>query len=114
MATVHDRQHTNAWSAHAAAARFQDPAATAAIRGIRELSIVRAAATSTTWEVIGGALDRPVQRNLYVWALMNKSGESFCRLYALTVIEDHLGGGKYGSPRIDSGGAPEFYVSACK
>jgi hypothetical protein len=76
--------------------------------------MVRVAATESTWEVIRSDYGLPVQRNRYVWAMMRKSGESFCRLYAFTVIEDHLGGGRYGEPHVTAGNQPEFYVSACK
>ena len=114
MAAVRDKQATRAWAEHATEARYQDPAVTRAVRGIPGLSMLRAAATNPTWDVIRGALDQPVQRNRYVWALMKKSGDTFCRLYQFTVIEDHMGGGKYGAPRIDAGGLPEFYISACQ
>ena len=114
MAAVKAKQGTNAWAAHATDATYQDAAVTKAVHQIDGLSVVRVAATEPTWEVIRGDYNQPVQKNRYIWALMRKSGESFCRLYALTVIEEHLGGGRYGDPRADAGGVAEFYVSTCK
>jgi len=114
LAAVKSKESTNAWAAHAKDAKFQDAAATKAVRQIDGLSLVRMAANDPTWEVIRGDFNQPVQRNRYVWALMRKGGESFCRLYAFTVAEDHMGGGRYGEPRVQVDSPPEFYVSTCK
>jgi hypothetical protein len=114
MAAVKAKQGTNAWAARAKDAKYQDAAVTKAVHQIDGLSVVRVAATEPTWEVIRGDYNQPVQKNRYIWALMRKAGESFCRLYALTVIEEHMGGGRYGEPRADAGGVAEFYVSTCK
>lgn len=114
VAAVKSKESTNAWAAHAKEAKFQDAAATKAVRQISGLSLVRIAANDPTWEVIRGDFNQPVQRNRYVWALMRKGGESFCRLYAFTVAEDHMGGGRYGEPRVQVDSPPEFYVSTCK
>jgi len=114
VAAVKDKQGVNMWAEHASGARYQDPAITQAVRAINGLSLVKVGANEPTWEVIRGALDQPVQRNHYVWALMKKPGDGFCRLYQFTIVEQHMGGGRYGAPRADSFGDPEFYVSACK
>jgi len=112
---LRSHQHDNAWAEHAKDASYPaDAAAANAVRAIPGLSTVRVAATQSTWEVIRDDYNKPVQRNRYVLALMRKSGESFCRLYTFTVIEDHLGGGRYGAPRAQTTGEPEFWVSACK
>jgi hypothetical protein len=114
-AAVRSHQRDNAWAGHAKDATYPvDAAAAKAVRTIPGLSVVRVAATQSTWEVIRDDYNKPVQRNRYVSALMRKSGESFCRLYSLTVIEDHMGGGRYGEPRAKGGDMPEFWVSACK
>jgi hypothetical protein len=114
-AALRSRIHDNPWAEHAKDATYPVDAASAkAVRSIPGLSVVRVAATQPTWEVIRGDFDKPVQRNRYVSAVMRKPGESFCRLYTLTVIEDHLGGGRYGEPHATAGSPPEFWVSACK
>ncbi|HEY1557234.1 MAG TPA: hypothetical protein VGF94_20500 [Kofleriaceae bacterium] len=105
---------TNAWAEHATEATYSDAAVTQAVRGIPGLSLVRVGVVGPTWEVVRGQLDQPVQRNRYAWAMLRKSGERFCRLYQMAVIEDHMGGGRYGAPRVDAGDAPSFYVSTCK
>ena len=114
IAAVKTKQNTNAWAAHAKGAKYQDAAVTRAAKQIDGLALVRVSATHPTWEVVFGAYNRPVKRERDIWALMRKSGESFCRLYALTVVEDHLGGGRYGGARAESFGPAEFYVSTCK
>lgn len=114
MAAVKAKQDTNAWAAHAKGAKYQDAAVTRAVKQIDGLTLVRVSSTHPTWEVVFGAYNRPVKRERDIWALMKKRGEPFCRLYALTVIEDHLGGGRYGGARAESFGPAEFYVSTCK
>jgi hypothetical protein len=114
LAAVRAKHNTNAWAAHAAGARFQDPIVTQAVKDISGLSLVRVGANVATWEVIRGALDQPVQRNRGIWALMKKPGDAFCRLYQFTVVQEHLGGGKYGAGRAESFGEVLFWVSSCK
>ena len=114
VTAVKARSSTNAWAAHATEAKYQDAIVTKAMHTVDGLSLVRVGVNDPSWEIIRGAYDQPTQRNKYVWALLRKSGESFCRLYPLTVIQDHIGGGRYGEARVDAGGVAEFYVSACK
>jgi len=114
LAALQSRQSSDAWAAHAKDAKYQDPAVTKAVHQIDGLSVVRVAATEPTWDIIRGKFDEPTQRNRYIWALMRKQGEAFCRLYELTVIEEHMGGGRYGEPRADAGDVAEFFVSTCK
>ncbi len=59
---------------------------------------MRVAATEPTWDIIRGKFDEPTQRNRY----------------ELTVIEEHMGGGRYGEPRAVAGDVAEFFVSTCK
>lgn len=113
-AAVKEKSTVNQWALHATDAKYHDPAIMQATKAIDGLQTIKVGSTSQTWEVIRGAHDNPVQRNHYIWALMKKPGDGFCRLYQFTVVEQHLGGGRYGAPRADSFGAPEFFVSACK
>lgn len=113
LAAVRAKQGTNAWAEHAGDARFTDANATKSVRQIAGLKTIRVAVTRPTWDVIR-EYNKPVKRQHYAWALMRKSGESFCRLYAVTIVQDHLGGGRYGAAYATSFGAAEFYVSACK
>lgn len=113
-AAVRARQATNAWAAHASEARYQDARVAPAIRQIPNLKLVRAAVTRPTWDVVRGNFNKPIKRQHYAWALMRKSGESFCRLYPFFVVQDHLGGGRYGAAYVEANGVAEFYVSACK
>jgi hypothetical protein len=115
VAAVKAKSSTNAWAAHAAAeTHYQDPAVTRAVRSIQGLSLVRVGVKDAAWDVIRGPYDQPVQRNKYVWALLRKAGDAFCRLYPFTVTEDHVGGGRYSEARVITDDTPEFYVSACK
>ena len=114
LAAVHAKQNTNGWALYAKDAKYQDPVVTKALRSVDGLSLVRVAANATTWEVIRGAFDQPTQRNKYISALMKKPGESFCRVYEWTVIQDHLGGGRYSEPHLESGNIEQFYISSCK
>ena len=112
LAAVRAKQGTNAWAKHAGEARHADASVAKSVRQIAGLQTVRVAVTRPTWDVIR-EYGKPVKRQHYAWALMRKSGEAFCRLYALTIVQDHEGGGRYGAAYATSFGAAEFYVSTC-
>lgn len=114
IAAVRARHNTNAWAEHASEAKFQDPRVTKAVKAISGLTLVRVGANAPNWAVIRGNLDQPIKRERGIWALMKKPGDAFCRLYQFTVVEPHMGGGKYGDGSAESFGVPQFYVSACK
>ena len=114
MAVLRDKQKQNAWAARASHAKHKDAAIVRAARDSDGLQLVRVASPHASWDIVRGANNRPIKRERAIWVLLKKKGESFCRLYPLYAVEDHLGGGRYGNSHARSFGAAEFYPSTCK